>query len=127
MDNEEYLEKAKGLIECGKMNATFDETQVRGYLSIDALLQKPFDKHIANFEIPLSLRDLFDADHVNAIITWYLHWKLTEEFDKQNTCTILYMFGYKDGVKAIIAINLYKYLRHKSYDPDIIEKFIGNQ
>ncbi len=118
---------ASELFDCGKVSTTFDETQLKGSMTIDALLQKPYDKHIGGFEIPLSLRDLFDADRVNAIVTWYLHWKLTEELDKQNTCTLLYLFGYKDGVKVIIAINLFKYLRHKTYDPDVIEKFIGKQ
>ena len=115
------------LFDCGKASVKFDESQVRGDLSISALLQQPFEKHIANFEIPLSLRDLFDADHVNAIITWYLSWKLTEAIERQNTCTIVYRFGQKEGLKVIIAINLYKYLRHKAYDPDIIEKFVSKQ
>ena len=115
------------LLDCGKVSTRFDESQVRGDLSIDGLLQQSFEKHIAGFEIPLSLRDLLDADRVNAIITWYLGWKLTEHPDKQNTCTIIYRFGQKDGLKVIIAINLYKYLRHKAYDPDIIEKFIAKQ
>lgn len=113
------------LFDCGKVNASFDESKVCGDLTIESLLRQPFEKHIASFEIPVALRDIFDVDHVNAIITWYINWKITESIENQNTCTIMYRFGQKDGLKVIIAINLYKYLRHKSYDPDIVEKFIN--
>lgn len=112
------------LLECHKLSGNFDETKFKGSMSIEGLLQKPFEKHIGKFEMPSSLKDLFDVEHINAIITWYLRWKLVEHIDRQNTCTIFEKFGYHDGMKVIIAINLYKYLRNKGYDPEVIEKII---
>lgn len=112
------------LINCGSVGVAFDDTKLTGYMGIKDLLQKPYDKHISDFEIPVGLRDLFDASTVNTIITWYLNWKLIEHIDRQNTCTIKEIFGYNDGTIIIIAINLYKYLRHKAYDPEIIGKFV---
>ena len=103
-----------------------NETELVGEISIEDLLQSSFEKHIGSFEIPSSLKTLFSIDEVNAIITWYLHWKLTSPPNTQNTCYIKELFGYNDGMKVIIAINLYKYLRTKEYDPYIIEKFISN-
>lgn len=106
------------------MHAEFDEKQYKGVISIDYLLQKPFDKHVGEFEIPFDLKGLFDISEINAIITWYLHWKIISNPKIQTTCTIYDIFGYDDGTKVIIAINLYKYLRNKDYDPDIVEEFI---
>lgn len=115
------------LIDCNKMFATFDETTIKGERSLESLLQEPFEKHIGSFEIPTSLKGLMDIDTFNAVISWYLKWKITEPMDTQNTCTIKKIFGHHDGSKAIIAINLYKYLRNKGYDPEVIEKFLNQQ
>lgn len=115
------------LIDCNKMFATFDETTIKGERTLESLLQEPFEKHIGSFEIPTSLKGLMDIDTFNAVISWYLKWKITEPMDTQNTCTIKKVFGHYDGSKAIIAINLYKYLRNKGYDPEVIEKFLNQQ
>lgn len=115
------------LIDCGKVDGLFDERELKGHIKIDDLLKKPFDKHIGNFEVPQSLRDILDGDRVNAIITWYYGWKLTEHPERQNTCTIKEIFGYYEGITVIIAINLYKYLRNKGYDPEVVEKFLNRQ
>lgn len=106
------------------LSAKFDETQHKGLNTLNDLLKEPFEKHIASFEIPHSLKDIFDVDMVNAGISWYLKWKLTEPIQTQNTCTIKNLFGYEDGNKLIIIINLYKYLRNLGYDPQVIEKII---
>lgn len=106
------------------MYAEFDETKVKGLITISQLLETSFDKHIGSFEVPYDLRGFFDIDEINSIITWYLHWKVTSNPKEQNTCTIYDIFGYDEGTKVIIAINLYKYLRNKGYDPDIVEEFI---
>jgi hypothetical protein len=97
-----------------------------GTLKISDLLQKPFEKHIGSFEIPFDIKQFLDADEINASITWYLNWKLSEPMETQNTCTIKKLFGFLDGTRVIIAINLYKYLRNKGYDPEIIDRFITN-
>lgn len=108
------------------LHAEFDEKKVKGVLKISSLLDKPFDKHLSNFELPYLIKGLLNIDEINAIITWYLRWKIISLPYKQNTCTINDIFGYDDGIKVIIAINLYKYLRNKGYDPDIVEEFITN-
>jgi hypothetical protein len=115
------------IVDCGEISASFDETEIEGKMTILDLLQQPYDKHIGQFEIPTSLRDLFCADEVNAVITWYLNWKLTEPIETCNTCTIKKVFGFYDGTKVIIAINLYKYLRNKGYDPEVMEQFVNKQ
>jgi len=112
---------------CNDLKGQFDETELKGEITVNELLQHSFDKHIGSFEIPSSLKTLFDIDEVNAIITWYLNWKLTYPINMQNTCVIKHLFGYYEGIKVIIAINLYKYLRNKDYDPDVVEKFKVNQ
>lgn len=112
--------------DCGKnKSGKFDDTTIKGRRTIDSLLQQPFEKHIGSFEIPQLLKGLFDVDQINAIVSWYIRWKLTAPLDQQTTCTIIDEFGYIDGSKAIIAINLYKYLRKRGYDPNIIEKFLN--
>ncbi len=115
------------LIDCGKVSGGYDETLVVGSLSINDILHQPFDKHIGSFEIPNALTDLLNVDEINAVITWYYKWKLTEPVITQNTCTIKKLFGFYDGVRVIIAINLYKYLRNKGYDPDVMEQFLNKQ
>lgn len=109
----------------GFISSTFDETQENGFISINDLLQKPFEKFIGSFEIPEVLKEIVSADEVNASIDWYLSWKLREPIETQNTCTIKRIFGYTDGIRVIISINLYKYLRNKDYDPEVVEKFIS--
>lgn len=120
-------DKFEKMVDCGHVTGSFAEDELVGEMKIEDLLQKPFDKHIGSFEIPSALKELFDVDQVNAVITWYLKWKLTEPIELQNTCTIKRVFGYYDGSRAIIAINLYKYLRNKGYDPEVIEKFLNKQ
>jgi hypothetical protein len=110
------------VFEHGKLSTVVDD-EIRS-CSIEQLLQKPFNKHIGSFEIPTDLKSILDVDEINAIISWYMSWKLTEPIETQNTCTIKTMFGVFDSVKVIIAINLYKYLRNKGYDPEIIDQFI---
>jgi len=104
-----------------------DETKIKGVKSIESILQEPFDKHVGTFEIPYLLKGLLDVDQINAIITWYIKWKLTEPVKTQTTCTIINVFGYHDGGKVIIAINMYKYLRNKGYDPEVVEQFLNKQ
>lgn len=113
------------LFDCGKIIGSFDETTIKGERTLESLLQEPFEKHIGSFEIPHTLKGLMETDEFNAVISWYLKWKLTEPLDTQNTCTIKKVFGYNDGNRAIIAINLYKYLRNKGYDPEVMERFIN--
>ncbi len=105
-----------------------DEKDIIGKMSIEDLLQKnEFEKHVGSFELPSSITDVMDTDQVNACIDWYLKWKLSSPISQQNTCTIKDIFGYKDGVKVIIAINFYKYLRNKGYDPNVVEIFLKKQ
>lgn len=115
----------ESLIDCNELNATksFDEKQHNGTLSIEGLLQNGFEKHVGSFELPETIKALMTTDDINAIISWYLKWKLTEPISTQTTCTIINVFGYKDGIKAIVAINFFKYLRNKEYDPSIVEAF----
>ena len=112
-------------IDCKELNQSdkFDETQHKGALSIEDLLQQGFEKHVGAFELPETIKSMMHVDDMNAIITWYLNWKLVSSIDQQTTCTIINIFGYKDGIKAIVAINFFKYLRNKSYDPTIVEAF----
>lgn len=95
-------------------------------LTIDQLLHLPFKQHVGSFEIPYLIKGLLSSDEINAIISWYIEWKLTSPPNTQNTCTINDLFGYDEGAKVIIAINLYKYLRNKGFDPDVVEEFIVN-
>ena len=113
------------LIDCDKLNSTksFDEKTHKGTLNIEKLLQNGFEKHVGYFELPETIKVLVTIDDINAIISWYLKWKLTEPISTQTTCTIINVFGYKDGIKAIVAINFFKYLRNKEYDPSIVEAF----
>ncbi len=113
------------LIGCDKLNTSnkFDETQHKGSLSIEDLLHNKFDKHIGTFELPESIKSIMTADDMNAIVSWYLQWKLVTPIAEQTTCTIVNTFGYTDGIKAIVAINFFKYLRNKDYDPAIVEAF----
>ena len=115
------------LVDCGRVVGEFDERHINGVLAIQDLLQQPFERHVATFEIPVTLRELLSTDEVNAIVTWYLNWKITEPLDSQTTCTIKNIFGIYDASRAIVAINLYKYLRNKGYDPEVVEKFITQQ
>lgn len=118
------LDKDKILGDCGN-GTVIDETGIKGYLKIEDLLQKnDFEKLIGSFELPDSLKSIMTVDEVNAVVSWYLKWKLTEPLATQNTCTIKDTFGLEDGLKAIIAINFYKYLRNKGYDPQIVELFL---
>jgi len=110
---------------CGKKTGGFDHTTIKGVRTIESLLEEPFDKHVGSFELPAIIKGLMDVDQINAIITWYVRWKLTSTVDKQTTCTVIDEFGYVGGTKAIIAINIYKYLRNKGYDPDFVEKFLN--
>lgn len=116
------------LIDCDKLNTskTFDETQHQGSLSIEDLLHLGFEKHIGAFELPESIKALMTVDDMNAVVSWYLKWKLSEPITTQTTCTIVNTFGYKDGLRAIVAINFFKYLRNKDYDPAIVEAFEKN-
>ena len=84
---------------------------------------KKFDKHIAKYEISETLKGFLDIDELNAIIDWYLKWKLSTSIETQNTCTIKDIFG-NDAIKVIVAINFWKYLRGKEYDPQIVEKIL---
>ena len=117
------------LVNCDELNSSgkFDEDSHEGELSIEDLLQNKFDKHLGSFELPESIKDIMPVDEVNAIITWYLHWQLTSPISEQTTCTIINVFGKIEGTKAIIAINFFKYLRNKSYDPQIVEMFEKNR
>jgi len=93
-------------------------------LSIETLPNSK-DTHIASFEVPNEIKNLMDINRMNAIIDWYLNWKLTTPLDEQNTCRIKDLFGEEEAIKCIIIINLWKYLRGKGYDPDVIEKIKG--
>lgn len=112
------------IIDCDKLNGRFEETSIVGEITISSLLEQPFEKHIGSFEIPQELKELMSLDEFNACIDWYLKWKLREPIETQNTCTVKKVFGAYDGDRTIIAINLYKYLRNKGYDPTVIQKFI---
>lgn len=112
------------LIDCNKLKGNFDDNSIVGERKLESLLTEPFEQHIGSFEIPAELKSLMDIGLFNAVINWYLKWKLVEPIETQNTCTIIKIFGNEDGMKAIIAINLYKFLRNKGYDPEIIKKFI---
>lgn len=119
------FDRAKILGDCGH-GAAIDEKLVKGKQSIEDLLQRnDFEKHIGSFELPDNVKSIMSTDEVNAVISWYLKWKLTEPLAKQNTCTIKDTFGWEDGLKAIIAINFYKYLRNKGYDPQVVELFLA--
>lgn len=122
------FDKAKILGDCGTAlgsHKAIDEKDVKGFLKIEDLLQKnDFEKHIGSFELPSSVAAIMTIDEVNAVVSWYLKWKLTTPLDKQTTCTIKDTFGWEDGLKAIIAINFYKYLRNKGYDPQVVELFL---
>jgi hypothetical protein len=117
------------LVNCNKLNSTkkFDEEAHNGELSIENLLQNKFNKHLGAFELPDSIKNIMTVDDVNAIITWYLHWQLTSPVSEQTTCTIINIFGKFEGTKVIVAINFFKYLRNKSYDPTIVEMFEKNK
>jgi len=93
------------------------------YLTIEQLLHKPFDKHIAGFEIPDDIKDLLDVDMINAVITWYLKWKIIEHPNNQHTCMIKELFN-DDWYLVVMSINLYKYLRNKTYDPNVINSLL---
>ena len=126
------FDKHKILGDCGHeslgSHKATDEKDIKGILSIEDLLQKnDFEKHVGSFEIPSNVSAIITIDEINAVISWYLPWKLNTPFDKQNTCTIKDIFGWKDGLKAIIAINFYKYLRNKGYDPEVVEIFLSKQ
>ncbi len=112
------------IIDCDKLNGRFEETSIIGERTLTSLLEIPFEKHIGSFEIPQEIKGLLTIDEFNACIDWYLKWKLREPLETQNTCTIKKVFGSSDGDKVIVAINVYKYLRNKGYDPTVIEKFI---
>ena len=125
----ELTDKDRELIltNCNKSATAIPDKDIKGEISIEDLLQKGFEKHVGSFEIPDTVKNVVDIDEINAVISWYLPWKLSAPLDKQNTCTIKDTFGYEDGVKAIIAINFFKYLRNKGYDPDIVEIFLKQQ
>jgi hypothetical protein len=89
------------LKDCEKLSGNFDETQHKGFRTLEDLLQLPFEKHVGGFEIPSMIKQILDIDQINASIDWYLKWKLTEPFETQNTCTIKNIFGYEDGLKII--------------------------
>jgi len=110
---------------CGSAEAIKD-IDIVGYQTINDLLQKPFDTYIGSFEVPQGIKDLMDIDQINSVIEWYLHWKLTSPIAQQNTCTIKDIFGDVESIKVIVAINLYKYLRNKGYEPQIMEIFLKN-
>jgi len=127
MGIDKFNDFKKIISDCGSISKNFSDKDIDGILSIEDLLQKGFDKHVGIFEIPESIKNIMSMDEVNAVITWYLSWKITCPIEKQNTCTIRDTFGYKESIKVIIAINFYKYLRNKGYDPDIVEIFLKQQ
>ncbi len=107
---------------------SISQRDIVGTLSIEDLLQKnDFEKHVGSFELPHTITSIIDVDMFNAVVSWYLKWKISEPLANQTTCTIIRVFGYKDAIKAIVAINFYKYLRNKGYDPDIVEQFLKLQ
>lgn len=114
----------KKLLECGHVTGTFSEDKIKGDITINDLLDNYFVHYVGGYEIPKSLSELLTVDDINAIITWYHRWRLNEPVATQTTCTIKSVFGYYDGMRVIIAINLFKYLRNKTYDPDVIEKIL---
>jgi hypothetical protein len=129
IDHDKLIKLDKTLIKdkfnCADKSGKFDDTTIKGKMTIDSLLLQPFEKHVGSFEIPQLLKGLLEVDQINAIVSWYIKWKLTTPVEQQTTCTIIDEFGYIDGSKAIIAINLYKYLRKKAYEPNIVEKFLN--
>jgi len=131
MSNSKFVsdKEIERLVNCDELNSSgkFDEDTHEGELRIEDLLQKKFDKHLGSFELPDSIKDIMTVDDINAVITWYLHWQLTSPVAEQTTCTIINVFGKIEGTKAIVAINFFKYLRNKSYDPTIVEMFEKNR
>lgn len=126
------IDKAKILGDCGNKvlgsHKATAEQDFKGILKIEDLLQKnDFEKHVGSFELPSSLSAIMTVDEVNAVVDWYLKWKLSTPLDQQNTCIVKDTFGLPDGLKAIIAINFYKYLRNKEYDPEVVEIFLTKQ
>lgn len=119
------------LDDCSKIlghHESVKEEDLKGVISIEDLLQQnDFEKHVALFEIPYTVSDILTIDEINASVSWYLKWKLVEKIENQNTCTIKRIFGYKEAIRVIVAINFYKYLRNKGYDPDIVEIFLRKQ
>lgn len=128
MTDKEY---EKVLDDCAKVMGNHEaikQSDIIPTLSIEDLLQKKdFEKHVGSFEIPHTVSDIMTVDEINAVITWYHRWQLRESADKQNTCTIKDIFGEKEAIRVIVAINFYKYLRNKGYDPDIVEIFLRKQ
>ena len=123
------FDKEKILGDCSEKyfgsHKTINEEDIIPTITLEELLQKNrFEKHIGSFELPSSILDIMTVDEVNASISWYLEWKLTSPVSEQNTCTIKRLFGPQNGLKVIIAINFYKYLRNKSYDPEVVELFL---
>ena len=124
------FDKARILGDCGQevlnqSSKAIDEKDIVPTITIEDLLQKnDFEKHLGSFELPSSVSSIMTIDEVNAVVSWYLRWKLTSPIDQQTTCTIKNIFGWEDGLKVIIAINFYKYLRNKGYDPEVVELFL---
>ena len=124
------FDKARILGDCGQevlnqSSTSIDEKDIVPTITIEDLLQKnDFEKHLGSFELPSSVSSIMTIDEVNAVVSWYLRWKLTSPIDQQTTCTIKNIFGWEDGLKVIIAINFYKYLRNKGYDPEVVELFL---
>jgi len=106
------------LLDCGELHSkSIKEEDIIGVLSVQSLLQQPFETHVGLFELPESIKQILHIDEINAIITWYLKWKLTEPIATQNTCTIRKVFGYTDSIRIIVAINFYKYVRSELHRP----------
>jgi len=124
------IDQAKTSKNCDENNIfgsykAIEEKDIKPILTIEELLQKnDFEKHISLFELPSSIKEIMTIDEVNAAISWYFKWKLITPISEQNTCTIKKIFGLHDGLKIIIAVNFYKYLRNKEYDPEIVEMFL---
>lgn len=123
----ENLEKI--LEDCGNIKyRSIDEKDMIGEMTIEDLFSKGIpEKHVASFEVPDSVKNVLNVDEINAVVSWYHLWKLTSPIADQTTCGIKKTFGYKDGIRAIIAINFYKYLRNLGYDPNVVEYFLKTQ
>jgi hypothetical protein len=124
------FDKSRILGDCGGeyfgSHKAIDEKDVKPTITIEDLLQKnDFEKLVGSFELPESIKNIMTVDEVNASVDWYLKWKVASPIAEQNTCTIKKLFGYNDGLKVIIAINFYKYLRNKGYDPEVVELFLS--
>ncbi len=114
-------------MDCPEFGKAIKDEDIVGNTTIEDLLQSGFEKHVGTFEIPQTILSIMNGDEFNASVNWYLQWKLRVPINKQNTCTILTTFGYKEAQRVIIAINFYKYLINNLDDPNIVEIFLNKQ